>query len=629
MHVQLVGTALVEDGTLTIEAVGVIEPNVMGVDKASGLISFRLEGYRFEENAPAQEAFADNQAPVIKSWSPGNTYQDRHRPGDPVLVYASEPLDPGSVNSNTVKLFADGVEQDVQISVNGSVIKVQPKQPLGHQIDYSLLLDGAADSSGNLLATTTLDFELAPTTVGTPVQQSPLLLTTMPGYPCPKVGSSPQDGHQGRCEGGKNTDDLLPIETLAKDREILVRFSQNMNAASFKPGETLAVEVQNVDGSWSLLPVSEYEIQVSTRELKILPVEGWKNGRLYRYTLNYSDYLESTAGLPLQTIPLSQSKEDPNNRTFGAGPVVNHFVASGENGNVVPLPLRNLPAADANADLEYAEGMEQGSEAGETLPNSIGMMTDEDGSVSAINDSTLVEAANVGCPVGETCPEKQFIYLNAMLDTSVSDFAGEDGRIAVDIHPAMLATTSSDVWVSLDTSFVDSFPDFVLSVDLEPDESIPTGPMFMRIRYEEDDEGKKRPATGYIYTNEQGELTFETTLNVYLDAPYLNPSIGPADLDHNLRSYPIEDLKIRGPITFLNDGRMQISLDNIESVAVDVEVRGDINITAENTGGLCSLPFISGICGGIANLAIDANTRIHLVIPPGKLNVTYLSPFTQ
>ena len=30
MHVQLVGTALVEDGKLSIEAVGVIEPDVMG-----------------------------------------------------------------------------------------------------------------------------------------------------------------------------------------------------------------------------------------------------------------------------------------------------------------------------------------------------------------------------------------------------------------------------------------------------------------------------------------------------------------------------------------------------------------------------------------------------------------------
>ncbi|CAN0601756.1 unnamed protein product, partial [Ectocarpus sp. 12 AP-2014] len=54
MHVHLVGTALVENGTLTIEAVGVIEPDVIGVDVASGLISFRLEGYRNPDDAPPE-----------------------------------------------------------------------------------------------------------------------------------------------------------------------------------------------------------------------------------------------------------------------------------------------------------------------------------------------------------------------------------------------------------------------------------------------------------------------------------------------------------------------------------------------------------------------------------------------
>ncbi len=628
MHVQLVGTAIVEDGTLTIEAVGVIEPGVMGVDQASGLISFRLEGFRFEKDAPSPEQFADQEAPFIKGLSPGSDYQNRHRPGDPVVIYVSEPVTPNSVNGDTVKLFADGVEQSVEVQLNGSAIKIQPTEPLKHQVQYSVMLDGPADTSGNLLATTSLDFNLAPTEQGTPSEQSPLLLTTMPGYPCAKTGASPGDDHQGRCAGGKSTDDLLPIAALAKDQSILVRFSQNMDPATFIPGNTLNIEKQNDDNSWSPLPASNYDIEVQSRALIIRSVAGWDEGARYRYTLNDQGSLRSMAGLPLQAIPLSQGKEEPGNRTFGTGPVVNYFVAT-DKVDELPLPLRNLPTADANADLEYIKGLEDGSQNGEALPNSIGLTTDENGSVSAINDSTLVEAANVGCAVGEDCPEDQFIYLTAMLDTAVSSMADDTGRVGVDIFPAVLATTSTDVWVSLDTSFVDAFPDFILSVDLEPDEAIPTGPMFMRIRYEEDNEGNKLAPKGFIFSDENGQLTFETTLNVYLDAPYLNPSIGPADLNHNLRSYPIDDLTIRGPITFLEDGRMQISLNNIEPVAVNVEVRGNINITAENTGGLCALPFISGLCGGIANLAIDANTRIHLVIPPDKLNVTYLSPFTQ
>lgn len=151
----------------------------------------------------------------------------------------------------------------------------------------------------------------------------------------------------------------------------------------------------------------------------------------------------------------------------------------------------------------------------------------------------------------------------------------------------------------------------------------------MRIRYDEDGEGNLIAPKGKIISNENGDLTFETTLDVYLDAPYLNPSIGPASLGHNLRSYPLDQLVLRGPITFLDDGRMQIALENVESVPIDVEVRGQIDITSENTDGICGSILFQWLCEGIANEAIDANTRIHLEIPAGQLRLNYISPYTQ
>ncbi|MCK7553003.1 Ig-like domain-containing protein [Marinobacter goseongensis] len=625
MHVHLVGTALVENGTLTIEAVGVIEPDVMGVDVASGLISFRLEGYRNPDDAPPEASFADSDAPTIKSWVPGEDNQDKLRPGDPVIVYFSEPLLPGSVNADSVKLYKDGVEQTASHSLNGSALVVTPAQPLEHGADYSLLLNGMTDLAGHEVAAPQLDFALPPTLEGTSAAQSPIALTTLPGFPCTKTAVNTASGHQGRCAGGKTSDDLLPIPAHPNNRAVSVRFSQNMDPASISVGDSLTFESFQ-DGSWTPVPTSDYVVNTGPRHLTVMPVLGWTEGTLYRYTLNANTPLRSQSGLPLQTEILTQGTRSQSNRTFGGQPMVNYFTGAAPQTDRVALPLRNLPAADANADLDYQSGLEAGSVSGESVANAAGLRA---AGVSAINDETLVQGANIGCAVGLNCEQNQFIYLSAMLDTLVTGDTEEDGSIPVDILPSILATTSSSVWAFIDTSFVDLFPDFVLSVDLEENEEIATGPMLMRIRYAENEQGDFVPPGGKILTNNNGELTFATTLDVYLDAPFLNPSIGPANLGHNLRSYPINGLELRGPITFLDDGRMQIALENLNPVPIDVEVTGEIEITSENTSGICGSILFSWLCEGIANSAIDANTRIHLEIPAGKLRLNYISPYTQ
>ncbi|MBS8242025.1 hypothetical protein DYI22_16180 [Marinobacter lipolyticus] len=625
LHVHLVGTALVEDGTLTIEAVGVIEPEVMGVDVASGLISFRLEGYRNPADAPPETSFTDNEAPSVKSWVPGDDNQHKMRPGDPVIVYFSEPALPGSLTPESVILFKDGVEQAAAISLNGSALVVKPTEPLAHGADYSLLLDGITDLAGHALAAPPLNFALAPTVAGTSDIQSPIALTTLPGFPCSKTAVNTADGHQGRCAGGKASDDLLPIAEHPGDKALSVRFSQNMDPATITAGGSLTLESLQ-DGSWNPVPTSEYVVETGPRQLTVTPVIGWNEGALYRYTLNASTPMRSASGLPLQTEILTQGTRNKDNRTFGGQPLVNYFIATEPQNDRVALPLRNLPAADANADLAYQSGLEAGSESGESVANAAGMRAT---GVSAINDETLVQGANIGCAVGLDCNKDQYIYLTAMLDTVVSGQTQDDGSVPVDILPSILATTSSSVWAFIDTSFVDLFPDFVLSVDLEENEEIATGPMLMRIRYSKEDTGKSIPPKGKIVSHSNGDLMFETTLDVYLDAPYLDPSIGPAALGHNLRSYPIAALELRGPITFLADGRMQIALENVNPVPIDVEVRGQIDITADNTGGICGNILFSWLCEGIANSAIDANTRIHLQIPAGELRLNYISPYTQ
>ena len=57
-----------------------------------------------------------------------------------------------------------------------------------------------------------------------------------------------------------------------------------------------------------------------------------------------------------------------------------------------------------------------------------------------------------------------------------------------------------------------------------------------------------------------------TELDVYLDAPYLQP---PFFSSHNQHSYPLH-LKLSGPISFLDDGRMQITQANGDPLTINV-----------------------------------------------------------
>jgi hypothetical protein len=651
MHVQLVGTAIVEDGKLSIEAVGVIEPDVMGIDTASGLISFKLNGFRNVEDAPLQADFADTEAPFIKSWVPGDDNQDKLRPGDNLVVYFNEPLLPSSIHSGNIQLKKGGNPIDVNLEADGGSVVIRPVEPLEHGADYVLRLnpDGASsqngsglrDLAGNTFASqVALPFKLSPTEPGTPTDQSPLALITHPGFPCAKdiTDTNVSNGNQGRCTGGKDDDDLLPIGELETDKPIIVRFSQNMNPETILPGSTLTVERQTDTGQWKELATGEYTLTTEPRSLTITPLVPWETGRLYRYTLNANDSaIESAAGLPLQTVLLTQGKWDAAHRTEGGTALVNYFTGI-EKKNATYLPLRYLPAADANADLDYTKGLEAGSQGGEAVANAVGLASTGADPLNEGEDS-LVTDARIGCkvgPVGTDCPRDKFIYLTAMLDTIVAGQPDEQGRVPVEILPSVLATTSSDVWVKINTALLDAFAGIGLAdVGIKPDENIPTGPLMMRIRYPRDANGNVEPLNGFLYTNDQGQFTFELILDVYLDAPYLDPSIGPAYLDHNLRSYPIHDLggdrlTLRGPVTFLQDGRIQIQLLNVEKVPIDVEVEGDIELTQDNVSGLCGLSILSELCNGVIDiLRLNANTIIHLEIPEGKLSLTFLSPTTQ
>lgn len=616
LHVHLIGAAEVTDGTLSIEATGVIEPDVLGVDVASGLISFRLEGYASQDDAPLEEGFEDNVAPEIKSWVPGKNNQNKILPGDPVIVYFSEPVLPSTVTKNTVELRKNSSKQDITYTLNGSALVITPKKPLAHGVKYNLSLNGITDLTGFHLPTASLDFELAPTNAGTSKTQSPLALATLPGFPCNKTS-------QWRCNGGKNSDDVIPEATHPSNKPLIVRFSQDMKQSTIKAGVSVVID-QYVNSEWESVPTSDYVIETAPRLLTITPLAGWHPGRLYKYTLNHGDsQIRSLAGLGLKTKILTQGTSDENSRKVGGEPLVNRFKAAEPANDNTLLALRSLPMTDANADFDYWEGREAGSKNGESVPNSIGLEVEEVSSLQ--NSDTLVEEANIGCVVGTTpnCDKNKYVYLAGMLDVLVAGATDSNGEIPLDILPTVLMTTSADVHVKIDTELLDLLDKLgILTTDITENEIIETGPLMLRIRYK-----NGNPPQGQIYSDGKGGLMIKTTLDVYLDAPYLDPTIGPAVLQHYLRSYELNDLVLRGPIKFMEDGRMQITLDNDNPIRANVDVTGEIDLEQGEIGGLCSIA--PKLCGAVANGLVNIDTRIGLEIPEKKLHLNFITPFTQ
>jgi len=95
---------------------------------------------------------------------------------------------------------------------------------------------------------------------------------------------------------------------------------------------------------------------------------------------------------------------------------------------------------------------------------------------------------------------------------------------------------------------------------------------------------------------------FLSVLDLYLDAPALEPVLRvvgvPATADHNLRSYGLDNVSVRGPVTFLDDGRMEISQLSQADLFANIEISA-----------------IAGLAGG----------NVLLRIPAGGINLNYIS----
>ncbi|MBA4723412.1 MAG: Ig-like domain-containing protein [Alcanivorax sp.] len=363
LHIELIGTAAVDttEGVLNIDAVSVVEPNVLGQEYGYGLLSFQLQSYKDQQNPPvdAVAEMEDNQPPVLQSWTLGDytdhdgitrSKADLYIPGDPIVLNFSEPLLNESLRDQ-VRLYENGMEVPTDVHADGAALVITPQEPLKYDYEteeniYQLQVDsGVSDRAGNPIQATIDETFSLPYIVetgfklvdgnGTPIndtrevpKHAPLVLSVYPGFPCAldHTTADLENNIVGRClnsfpgwdQGGaddiKPADDLLPLSSLPANRPIIAQFSKAIDPHSVSLGGSFLVEHSASGGVADDWEAVQGRLEKSGKSITFWPEQNWVEGELYRYVLRSNgDRHSSTAdcsgsgaicdldGLPLQT----------------------------------------------------------------------------------------------------------------------------------------------------------------------------------------------------------------------------------------------------------------------------------------------------------------------------------------
>ncbi|KRW83816.1 Ig-like domain-containing protein [Marinobacter sp. P4B1] len=394
MGVELRGIALVQDGVLTIDAIGMVEPNLLGQEFTDSTIAFQLKAATDVNSAlDAEDDWLrdmDTTPPQLVSWMPGAedaipaTRQSMQRPGDPVILFFDEPLDPASV-ANGVTLTADGNSvESLNTKLDGTTLVINPEGGLEHGVSYNVNISGLTDLAGNAAQLPALTFELDRIDrADDPVEQRPpLALTTYPGFPCETDFAQMNllEGALGECysikEPGHNKGnaplevDLLPVSTMPEDRPITVVFSQSMQPESIRLGVDGTFIVEKITVNESGQPneaeigsgeIVEGRLEFNNQQVRFFPNTPWQPGEFYRYTMKSVEddnastcALETptsvcgTNGIALKTDILEGL--DDGNGANGADNLTIYFEGT-EKLETVFTPLRNFPVRDTNSNF--------------------------------------------------------------------------------------------------------------------------------------------------------------------------------------------------------------------------------------------------------------------------------------
>ncbi len=565
-HVQATGTARIYDGTLYIESVRTLEMDLLGLDQAPAHMVLGIQSDL--ESQPPQ----DLTAPTIPSSYPADGGED-FPIRDQISLIFSEPMDNAGVTPQDQVILnniTDGGTVPFQINWDGSTMVLQPEAPLLNNKTYEVVINMApsapsepvSDLAGNTLALDPADAtggdgiisfsteNPVATTVG------PLATSVFPGVACTLTDADADN--IGRCAGGASSDQKYLPPTVTTDGRIDVVFNQPMDQNTLTLGSACGsgrIRVEELDGGGTCVGVVEGSLITDTRGFKFTPTNGWTEGTQYRLTLASGSNTVCEGGdicsannVPLNPDPLNGG--EPGDA--GGANIVNTFTAVAANNDVF-LPLKLEPYTDINGN-GYVDGAETGraeNSAGVSITGYGGIVT----AASMVGDSNIYFSGALPVTVGE--PEPLTVDGTPWGMTLTGD-----SQIPVEVHPGVLYGTS--------ITMASSAHVLILDVAIEDTD---TGISILRLV-----QSGGAPVTGYI-VQEQGrdQPQFIAQLNLYMDAPDMSITPDSAFLDtlssveHDLVSKPITAI-VKGPVTFMDDGRIVIEQANVANVDLTINV---------------------------------------------------------
>jgi hypothetical protein len=550
LGVQSVGMATPTDGVLDIESVAAMDLGLLGVAKApSNLV---LEAIT---DANATVAPAATAPTLIASYPAGSSSVMAVDSG--IELIFSEPVDYTLASTGGVTLQdSKGSAVPAVIESAGAALVVRPLAPLAYSTQYQVDFSGVVSQPA---ATDTLTFS-TPTLVATAVPTT--LAAVHGGAPCALTGATAQSA--GRCLGGLASDDLYHPFALVADEPFDVSFTQPLNQNQVALGSACGsgdVRVEQIDGSGSCTAAVPGTLLLRDRSLSFVPDTPWTPGAAYRMTLVSGASTACTAGdlCGMQSAASFDALDGTTSAGAGGPDAVFPFAGAAPNGTTY-MVASPQPFTDVNASgfVETGEVPQDANRAAVRIIGTGGVVTSASfGGSNCVPGATDIEPCIY--VLGSLPAEMQPLQPNCTLP---------DGTTAPSCVPLTMTTGAMyGTSITLKATVLGLAP---LTND--------TGTTLLRVR-----EPANGPPTGYII-DDNGTPTLVAQLSLYMDAPDLKLPLGAT---HDLHSKPLT-VSVRGPVTFLPDGRIAISL--VSTADSDVTV----NISALGLGGSVTMRIGAG-----------------------------------
>ena len=543
LNFQATGTVDAENGVLVIDTVGSMGLGLLGVATAPTNLVMELI-----TDGSAQIA-TDTTPPTLLA-APGDN--DIPQPvGAGISLVFSEPIDLDPLYAGGLQLLENGTTPiPFTLESSGAAVIVRPSARLDYSSTFQVVLSDVTDVAGNAMTAQTVMF-------ATPVLDTtsvPLGLDQVhPGVPCALTGGNASS--PGRCSSGQGNDDLYHPFTLPANEDLSATFNQPVIPSTlthFAQCGTGSVRIEQVDDSGTCMGAVPGTFLPRAEGFGFVADQPWTVGAHYVLTIvsggNKSCDPGEICGINGDAASFDPLAGDLDDGESGGPDVIIPF--DGAPPTTSTLLIANAsPFTDVNGSgiVDRDETPRDENRAALSITGTGGILGDAsfDG-VDCVPDldgtqNCLYLAASMPTELGEL-----------QMGCALPDGTTADSCIPVVIFPEVVYGTS----VGIDASVI-------IDIDTNTELSI--------LRLREPSDG---PVTGYIVDDGAGGAELIATLDLYMDAPDMDVTLSSDDLHSKPLTVPL-----RGPVTFLPDGRIAISLANTAAIPITVNISAPLGLS--------------------------------------------------